>query len=80
MWAECGGFSYFRPGGVCSNHYVLKSLYSKVRCIVFIMVSLVLSSFSMFCLEMINSFAPELNYSAASAEEQILNESYIRRP
>jgi len=29
---------------------------------------------------MINSFAPELNYSAASAEEQILNESYIRRP
>jgi hypothetical protein len=34
----------------------------------------------MFYLEMINSFAPELNYSVASAEDQNLNESYIRRP
>jgi len=65
---------------VCSNHYVLKSLYLKVRCIVFIMVSLVLSSSCMFYLEIIiNSFAPELNYSAASAEDQNLNESYLRR-
>jgi len=34
----------------------------------------------MFYLEIIiNSFAPELNYSAASAEDQNLNESYLRR-
>jgi deoxyhypusine synthase len=43
------------------------------------MVSLVVSSSSMFYLEMINSFARELNYSAASAEGQNLNERYIRR-
>ena len=79
VWAECGVFfSNFRPGGVCSNHFVLKNLYSKVRCIVFNIVSLVLSSSSMFYLEIINSFAPESNYSATSAEDQNLNESYIR--
>jgi hypothetical protein len=44
------------------------------------MVSLVLSSSSMFYLEMINSLAPELNYSVASAEDQDLNESCLRRP
>jgi hypothetical protein len=80
VWAECGVFSYLRPGGVCSNHYVLKNSYCKVRYIVLIIVSLVLSSSSMFYLEMINSLAPDLNYSVASAEDQSLNESYIRRP
>jgi hypothetical protein len=34
----------------------------------------------MFYLEMINSFAPELNYSVASAEDQNLSESCIKRP